>query len=172
VAWECPKCNLIQNDESTIRCACGYETEIQEEINYDRMGGALYLVLAGLVVTSFINAFPFLERLGGGNGLSTAPIERMFLLFSLAFYVLLPIVMITLLIKRKKILRPIMISYYLMHLLISALFYYAVKSLSAVQNTQKALIAAKGGVFVAIITCGVWVSYFWKSERVKKTLTR
>jgi hypothetical protein len=164
MSWECPRCNSVENDDATMRCTCGHELEVHEVINYEKIGGALYLVWAGLVLTPLINLMPLLEP--------NVPIEGFIIVSSFAFYVFLPIFMIVLLIKRKKVLRPIIICYYLLNFLVSLVVYYAVKSIPPPQGTQEALIHAKSGVLVAIIGCGIWVTYFLSSARAKRTLVK
>ena len=170
MAWTCPRCKSTENLDSTIRCVCGYEDDTQEVIDYDRLGGALYLVLAGLVLTPLINLLLLSKRIE--IGLSALPMELFFEALSFMFYVVIPVFMIFLFIKRKKILRPIIISYLFLNLLSSLFVYCAIKSLPSPERTAEALMDAKSGVLVAIIGCGIWVTYFLKSERAKKTLTR
>ena len=174
MTWMCPKCSATEIDEATVRCVCGYEVveevEVQKVIDYQKIGGALYLVLAGLLFTPLINIGAFLDQTK--NGLPKAPLELVIVFVTLGFYVFLPVLMILLLIKRKRIFRPTIITFYLLNFLVSLFVYFAVKMMSHPAATQGALTNAKSGVLVAIIGCAVWITYFLKSERARKTLTR
>lgn len=171
MTWICPKCNANNIDDTTVRCTCGYEVEIQAEVvDYQRIGGALYLVLAGLILSPLLNLGSLMDQ--AKNGLPKIPIELFIVLISFCFYVILPVLMIVLLMKKKKILRPTIITFYLLNLLGSLFVYFAVKSMPVPEVSQDALTNSKSGLLLAIIGCVVWVTYFLRSERVKRTLTR
>lgn len=171
MTWMCPKCSANDIDDATVRCTCGYEVEVQtEEVDYQKIGGSLYLVLAGLVLSPLLNLGSLMDQTK--NGLPKAPLELFVVFITFCFYVILPVLMIVLLTKRKKILRPTIISFYILNLLGSLFVYFAVKSMPPTEVSQDALTNSKSGVLVAIIGCAVWITYFLKSERVRKTLTR
>ena len=171
MTWTCPKCNANEIDNATVRCTCGYEVEIKtEEVDYQKIGGALYLVLAGLVLSPLLNLGSLMDQTR--NGLPKAPLELLVVSISFCFYIILPILMIVLLVNRKKILRPTIITFYILNLLGALFVYFAIKSMQPAEVSQDALTTSKSGVLVAIIGCAVWVTYFLKSERVKRTLTR
>ena len=171
MTWICPKCNANEIDEATVRCTCGYELEVQAEVvDYQNIGGALYLVLAGLILSPLINLGSLMDQTK--NGLPKVPLELFIVLISFSFYVILPALMIVLLLKRKRILRPTIIIFYILNLLSSLFVYFAVKSMPPPEVSQDALTNSKSGVLVAIIGCAVWITYFLKSERVRRTLTR
>jgi hypothetical protein len=170
MAWTCPSCGFEENEDSILRCPCGYELTPPEDRNYDYVGGALFLVAIGLAVTVVANGFSLTVRLNKAPYITvpTATAEAFFALV----YIIAPLILLVILFMRKRIVPKLMISFYLLTLGIAILLYIGARSLSGPRMLQKALYGAKVSILVSSVACFIWVPYFLISERVKRTFVR
>jgi hypothetical protein len=170
MAWTCPSCGFEENEDSILRCPCGYELTPPEDRNYDNVGGALFLVAIGLAVTAVANGFSLTVRLHKAPYITvpTATAEAFFALV----YIIAPLILLVILFMRKRIVPKLMISFYLLTLGIAILLYIGARSLSGPHMLQKALYGAKVSILVSSVACFIWVPYFLISERVKRTFVR
>jgi hypothetical protein len=167
MAWTCPSCGFEENEDSILRCPCGYELTPPEDRNYDNVGGALFLVAIGLAVTAVANGFSLTVRLHKAPYITvpTATAEAFFALV----YIIAPLILLVILFMRKRIVPKLMISFYLLTLGIAILLYIGARSLSGPHMLQKALYEAKASILASAVVCFIWVPYFLVSERVKRT---
>jgi hypothetical protein len=173
MAWKCPSCGFDQNEDSVVRCVCGYElppVEYQNQ-NYERVGGLLLLVACGLSLSALINGI-LIAR--------SAKVEYVPLIVvviewvSALFYVALPIVLLIILFLKKKFFPKMMVSFLILHLIVAIMAYFGWKYvyLRDAASFGKSFYFAKGVLMSAVIGCCVWIPYFFISERVKKTFVR
>ena len=170
MAWTCPSCGFKENEDSILRCPCGYELTLPEDRNYDNVGGALLLVAIGLAGTAVVNALSLTLRLHRSYYI-TAPTAAVEAFFALV-YIVAPLVLLVFLFMKKRILPKLMISFYLLTLGIAVLFYIGARSLPGSHMFQKAIYEAKVLILASSGACFIWVPYFLISERVKKTFVR
>ena len=173
MAWKCPSCGFDQNEDSVVRCVCGYElppVEYQNQ-NYDRVGGLLLLVAVGLSLTALTNGI-LIAR--------SAKVEYVPLIvvviewISALFYVALPIVLLIILFLKKRFFPKMMVSFLILNLIVAIMAYFGWKYvyLRDAAIFGKSFYLAKGVLMSAVIGCCVWIPYFFISERVKRTFVR
>jgi len=170
MAWTCPSCGFEENEDSILRCPCGYELTLPEDRNYDNVGGALLLVAIGLAVTAVANGLSLTVRLHKASYITgpTAATEAFFALV----YIVTPLILLVILFMRKRIVPKLMISFYLLTLGIAVLLYIGARSLPGPHILQRALYEAKVSILASSVACFIWVPYFLISERVKRTFIR
>jgi hypothetical protein len=180
MSWKCPACGKDDNDE-ILRCTCGHELAglnkpIKESndtenycLPYDKITGSLkgmVILLSGTLiyftyVTTKIDLF----------GPVAEPIEillRLLIVFDLN---VIPILLILLLIKRKRIFRPITILYYFLNMVIYSFAFFVLSSLLSVADMRK--VVAQGLVdLLLLIAWTSMVVYLIVSKRAKETLIR
>ncbi len=167
MAWTCPSCGFEENEDSILRCCCGYELTLPEDRNYDKVGGALFLVAIGLAVTAVANGLSLTVRLDKASYI-TVPTVIAEAFFALV-YIVAPLILLVMLFMRKRFVPKLMISFYLLTLGVAILHYIGARSLPEPHMLHKALYEAKASILASSVVCFIWVPYFLISERVKKT---
>lgn len=163
MAWTCPLCGFDNNDDSSIRCSCGQELTIKEKIDYKKIGGGLYLVVIGLLITPISYLIPFLKRFESGQ------VQFEIETIQIIIFVLLPIVLLFLLIRKNRLFPKIIIAYYIAGSIIAWVNYILDKHMNNgfdyYENLNKSIDVA---VITTIVSLA-WILYFTKSKRSKMT---
>ncbi len=173
MAWTCPSCGFDRNEDSVVRCPCGYElppVEYQNQ-NYERFGGVLLLVAGGLSLTALINGI----LLARSAKVDYVPLIVIIIEWvSALFYVVLPIILLIILFLKKRFFPKMMVSFLILHLIVAMMAYFGWKYvyLRDAPIFEKSFYFAKCGVVSAVIGCCIWTPYFFISERVKRTFVR
>jgi hypothetical protein len=163
MAWTCPSCGFDGNDDSSIRCSCGQELTIKEEINYNKIGGGLFLVAIGLVITPLSYLVPFLKRLESGQ------VQIVIESLQIILFIVLPIVLLYMLFRRKRLFPKLIITYYLLGMVLAWSNYFIVKSMTDMQNYYDNLNDSIDIAVVTMVISFVWIIYFKISKRAKMT---
>ena len=167
MAWICPSCNFEENNETSVRCSCGYEVSYNEEPNYTKLGGWLLFVLLGQVLTILFYSINLIIWVGALNG-EPSYLVKQEIIYSII--ILVPSVFILfLLLKKSKILPVIMISYYIVAILLTFSRYLRIKSMTNLPNYYDHLNGAIDLAVYTFVSCAVWAAYFKFSKRVKNT---
>ncbi len=181
MSWDCPSCGFKKNDESVLRCSCGYELPGNEAPNYNKIGGALILVTIGLIVNPFLGITALLQIFQVMNsefwpslGLFGNSIKPL-IIFEAACSVILtigPIFLLILMLKRKKIFPKLSATFMLLFLALSFIDLFWIKAIQNVPDKSELLFRARFGTLLNFLTCLIWVPYFFISERVRETFIR
>jgi len=173
MAWTCPSCGFGKNEDSVVRCLCGYElppAEYQNQ-NYERVGGLLLLVAFGLSLTALTNGILILRS----AKVDYVPVIVIIIEWvSALFYVALPIILLIILFLKKRFFPKMMVSFLMLHLIVAIMAYFGWKYvyLRDAAIFEKSFFFAKCVVVSAVIGCCIWIPYFFISERVKRTFVR
>lgn len=181
MSWECPSCGFKNNDESILRCSCGYELTISEAPNYNKIGGALILITIGLIVNPFLGISALLQIFqiinsefwpsSGPFGNSIKPLIIFEVIWSV-IHTIGPIFLLILMLKRKKIFPKLSVTFLLLMLALSFIELFWIKAIQNVPNKSELLYRARFGTLLNFLTCLIWVPYFFISERVRETFIR
>lgn len=168
--WICPSCGCEDNDAGILRCACGYELSHTEDFNYERIDGGLLLAAFGLFLTSALNAISASSSLDKASEITATMVASAG--FIALLYVLVPLILLVFLLRRKRFLPKLIISYYVLNFVVALLGYFGAKMLNGSPGFEKILYEAKSWLLIAGIACVIWTPYFMFSPRVKGTFTR
>jgi hypothetical protein len=163
MAWTCASCGFDGNDDSSIRCTCGQELAVSEDINYKKIGGGLYLVIFGLILTPIFYLVPLLGRLESGH------VILLIEFIQTIIFVFMPIFLLFKLIKRHKSFPIMIICYYILGIILVWLNYYAFKLMPIDDIYYENLNGAIDTAVVTSVVSFAWILYFLKSKRAKMT---
>lgn len=165
--WGCIKCGLEipQDREFCDKC---------EEKQFRKIGGFLFLPLIGLIVTAASYLFAMTEAFKvmteGFADLNQS--ARMFFILSLVLYIvgfLFTVVVLSLFLKRKKLLPKLYILFLILVVLIASLnVYFFYVFIPVVKIGYNELVP----IFRNVISALIWIPYFVTSVRVKRTFVR
>jgi hypothetical protein len=170
MAWECPICSFSENDDTSVKCVCGYEAADPTKPDYNKIGGALYLVLLGLSLNTFLYFINLYYRLGAIVSVGGA-VLLLEIIYSV-FFLLFPAALIYILFMRKRIFPKLMMIYYVFAICIVIDNYFAIRSMKDLPNYYDQLNNAINNAVVIPIACIAWMLYFKFSQRVRYTFVR
>jgi len=165
--WICPECNNPENHEQAVRCACGYEIVDDTPTDYSKLGGALYLVLAGLLINICVSAINLYSWLGTGAGAADTQILVQISLN--AVLLLCSGVLLFFMLKKSKTFPAMMITFLALNILFAIGSYQIIKAAPTLPNYYDQLNAAIDRAVINTIVGAAWIAYFVRSERVRKT---
>jgi len=159
--WTCPSCGLQDNSDTELRCVCGYEYTVPEEINYRKIRGALLYLAWNILAIIIVNSYYVLKYING-NEIGAAGI-------SAVLYTLFPALLLLLLFRKKRFFPKAMIAYLMITILLLAASNMIFRQLPKTDVNIKLINDSVDKLAIAIITGVIWIIYLIKSVRVKNT---
>jgi len=167
MAWDCPSCGYAGNDDEKLRCSCGHENLVYEAPNFNKIDGALIFVAVGLIISVITILSSFIDAVAFASGG-----EKFAIMVIGAILVIIPIGLLILLYKRKRVFPRYIKLWYLGNLIFAYHNFVSIKALPETPEKFKALNNAIDVLALTFICCCIWVTYFFTSDRVKKTFVK
>ena len=167
MSWQCSSCGFNGNDDDTLRCSCGHENMVYEPPNFNKIDGALIFVAAGLVISvitilsSFTDAIAFAK---GGE-------KTVLLVFGILIFII-PVSLLILLFKKKRTFPRYIKLWYIANIAFAYLNFISIKSAPNTPEKIKMLNNSIDVLALTILSCCIWLTYFFVSVRVKRTFIR
>jgi hypothetical protein len=159
--WTCPSCGSQDNRDSELRCDCGYEYSVPDEIDYGKIKGALLYLALNIAAIIIVNCY-YVIKYANANKYYVAG-------FLAAIFVLFPMVLLFKLCRKEKTFPKIMITYLVINILLLAVVYMINRQLTRTDINIKKINDSVDLLAISIFTGGIWIIYLKMSERVKNT---